>query len=284
MKKHPFFFVFALIVLIFAIVTPNMMYSSLPKVNYIKANKQSAVKTITVSGKINAENEYNQFADEPIFIDEILVNEGEKVTKGDKLFKVTSQNKKYIASKFSGTINKILVKAGTFCEQNTPLINIIDTSNLYATLLIGENVFQKIKIGQKLNLTGNAFSGNYKATITKLGATATDNATSGTFVEAVAKLQNPDENLKPGFNVKAKIITKTLKDVILLPSNVISQDNQGEFVYKLNQNKAQKVYIKTDDITRKGTIIKNGVKADDYIISNPWEVQKDNSYISLKGD
>ena len=284
MKKHPFFFVFALIILIFAILTPNIMYNNLPKVNYIKANKQTAVKTVTVNGKINAENEYNQFAQSPIYIDKILVSEGEKVTEGDKLFKITSQTGEYITSKFDGTINKILVKAESFYEQNTPLINIIDTSNLFASLLIGENVFQKIKIGQSLNLTGNAFSKDYKATITKISASATDNNSIGTFIEAKAKIENPDEKLKPGFNIKAKIITKTLKDVIILPSNVISQDNKGEFVYKLNQNKAKKVYIKTDDITHKGTIIKSGIKQDEYIISNPQDIQKDNSYISLKGD
>ena len=75
------------------------------------------------------------------------------------------------------------------------------------------------------------------------------------------------------------ITTEKLKNVIIIPSSCISQDDSGEFVYKLIYNKAEKVYIKTKDITSKGTVITSGISDGDYIISNVEDIESDGSYV-----
>ncbi len=279
MKKYPFFFLLALIVLVVAICTPNIMQASLPKVDYITAKAQLAKKDITVSGKITPKQVNIQFASEMFFAKEILVAEGDKIKVGDKLIKTEQEN--YILSEFDGIVESVLAKENSVCQETEPIVNIINTDDLCATLLVGENVFSKVALGQKVKLSGNAFSKKYKATITQIGAVATASTNSATYVEVIAQIENPDEKLKPGFNVKAKINVEKQKGVVVLPSSVISQDEKGEFVYKLVGNKAKKVYVKTDDITKRGTIIKQGVEDGELVISNPQNLTKDDSYISL---
>lgn len=293
MKKYPIFFFLALIILIAGICTPEVMYASLPKVEYIKAEKSTVNKTVTVSGKIVAKQESIQTADYGYYIGEIMVTSGEEIKKGDRILKVDTEKTEkiyaangqkytgelYITSEYSGTINSVFITKDTPVTENTQLISVINIEKLCASLFIGEDVFSQIKSGQKITLSGSALSKDYSGKITQIGAVATQNTTSAAFVEAIAEINEPDSDLKPGFNIKAKIVTKKLKDVIIVPSNCISQDENGEFVYKLNENKAEKTYIKSGDISSKGTIIKQGINEGEYLIANPESIEKDGSYV-----
>ncbi len=296
MKKYPIFFFLAVIILIASVYTPEAMYASLPKVEYIKAEKQNTKKTITVSGKIAAKEEALQTADCIYVVSDVLVTTGDEVKKGDKILKIdteqteliysengeTYSGTKYITSQYDGVVNNIFIADGCVTTENAQLVSFIDTDNLQATLLIGEDVFSKVKVGQSLTITGSAFEKSYKGSITNIGAVATQNTSSAAYVTATASIEEPDTALKSGFNIKAKIVTETLKDVLIIPSNCVSQDDNGEFVYRLNGNKSEKVYIKTDEITSKGTIITSGINEGDYIITNPDSVAKDDEYVRNK--
>ena len=252
--------------------------------------------TVNVSGKITSKQQNIQFANKTYYISECLIKQNEWVEKGKKIFKIDTEKTKllytqtqgifpeeeYITSEYEGIVSDVLIENNSICKQTTPLLNFIDTKNLCATLYIGEDVFSQIKEGQNLIISGNAFSKKYTGKISQINAIANQTTSSATFIEATAEINNIDNQLKPGFNIKAKIITKTIKNAIILPSSVISQDNKGEFVYKLINNKAQKIYIKTGKITSKGTIIKSGIKNGDCIILSPDKIKKDDSFVSLE--
>ncbi len=296
MKKYPFFFFAALIILLFSICTPQAMYASVPKISYIIAENKSAKITVNVSGKITSKQQNTQFSDKNYYISECLVKQNEQIEKGQNIFKIDTEKTKllyaqtsesfieqeYITSDYTGVVSNVLIENNTICKQGAPLLNFIDTKNLCATLYIGEDVFSQIKEGQNLTITGNAFDKKYSGKISQINAIANQTTSSATFIEATAEIDDIDDQLKPGFNIKAKIITKTIKDAIILHSSVISQDKKGEFVYKLVNNKAQKVYVKTGEITQKGTIVKKGIKDGDYIILKPDKIKKDDSFVSLE--
>lgn len=296
MKKKPMFFLLAAVILIVSIYTPDAVYASLPKVDYVKAEVKSTQKSVTVSGKITSEKTKIQTADCPYVIKEVLVNVGDTVKKGDKIITIDYQKTKILFAQrelnytggetveadFSGTINSLFVQPGAVTSENSQLLTIIDTSSLCATLNISEDVYPLIKKGQQVIISGNALGNKtYTGKIKKIGAIATQNATSGTSVAAIVKINNPDSRLKVGFNIKAKIRIKTIKNALIVPSECVSQDDNGEFVYKLVNATASKHYIKTDEITENGTIVKSGVKKGDYIVSNPTSLQNDISDVKL---
>lgn len=298
MKKYPIFFFTALIILIICVYTPEAMYASLPKVEYIKLTRKNTQKTVTVSGKIQSKEETVQTADCVYVISNVLVSTGDKIKKGDRILKVdieatsliyqengeTYNGSQYITSEFDGTVNNVSVTEGCVTTENAQLISIIDTDKLCVSLLIGEDVFSKVEIGQTLSITGSAFEKSYKGSVTNIGAVATQNTSSAAYICAEADIKNPDSDLKPGFNVKAKIVIEKIKDALIVPSNCISQDDNGEFVYRLIGNKAEKAYIKTDDITKDGTIVLSGINEGEYIAANPESIEKDNSYVRNKED
>lgn len=296
MKKKPIFFFIAMVILMVSICTPDAIYASLPKVDYIKAELKNAEKTTTVSGKIESETENTQTADCSYIISEIIVKSGDMVKKGDKIAKIDYEETKsmyekngieytgdeFITADFSGTVNNIYITNGAALTENSQILSVIDTDSLRAVLDISEDVFPLIKQGQKITISGNALGNKtYSGKITSIGAVATQTSSS-TTVSATAKINNADEHLKPGFNIKAKILIKNIKDALIIPSECILQDDGGEFVYKLSNNKSEKVYIKTDEITSEGTIIKSGINEGDFIISNPDSIEKDNSDVAIR--
>ncbi len=290
MRKKPIFFLISVIILSISLYTPEAIYASLPKVNYIKAESKSAEKNVSVVGKIISKKEENQTADYPYVIKDVLVNVGDTVKKGDKILTIDYQKTKILFAQkelnytggedviadFSGTINGLFVQPGAVTAENSQLMTIIDTSSLCASLNISEDIFPLIKKGQKVTISGSALGKKtYDGKIVKIGAIATQNSAFGTYVTAIAKINNPDSNLKVGFNIKAKIRVKKINKALILPSNCISQDDGGEFVYKLVNATAKKHYIKTDEITTKGTVVTDGVKIGEYIVSNPTGFNKE---------
>lgn len=290
MKKKPIFFLLSLIILIISLYTPKAIYASLPKVDYIKAETKSAEKSVSVAGKIISKKEETQTADCPYVIKDVLVNIGDNIKKGDKILSIDYEKTKIlfaqkeinytggkeVLAEFSGTVSNLFVQPGAVTSENSQLMKIIDTSSLCASLNISEDVIALVKKGQKVSITGNALAGKtYYGKITKIGAIAMQNSSLGTYVTAIAKIKNPDNRLKVGYNIKAKIKIKKIKNALILPSNCISQDDKGEFVYKLVNATAKKHYIKTDEITTKGTVVTDGVNAGEYIISNPENFSKE---------
>lgn len=211
MKKYSFLFIIAVFALIIAVVTPELMYVSLPKVEYLKVKKLSTDLSVAVKGKISKD-----------------------------------ENGKY-----------------------------------FANLFIGEDVFSKIKKGQNLTISGSAFEKTYKGKITSIGEVA-NGEDSIAYVQATAKISNPKRQLKSGFNIKANVITKKIKNKIIIPSNSILQDKKGEYIYKINKAKAEKVYIKTGEITDKGTVIKTNLKENDYIVLNPEKLKAKKEDVVIK--
>lgn len=212
MKKYPFCFLISLIILIACVATPEIMYSSLPNVDYIKTGRKNTEVTVTVKGKILSDTD----------------------------------------------------------------------GSLYAGLYIGEDIFPKIKCGQKIEISGSAFGEKeYKGEVEEIGEVF-DNNSAVTCVLGKAKILNKDDKLKVGFNIKARVTVKNIKNAVILPSDCIVQDDKGEFVYKVIGNTVEKKYIKTGEITADGTIIKSGIKENEYIVTNPENLTDKDKKVAVR--
>lgn len=295
MKKYPFCFLAAAVFLSISVCTPQVMYASLPKVTYIKAEQKSTEKTVNVNGKIMSDNIAVQTADTKFVVGEVLVNIGDTIKQGERILKIDTEQTQllclneggysgetYITAVQSGSVESIFVSKGMTVAENNQLISLIDINSLCAQLSVSEDIISEIKVGQKLTVSGNAFKNKtYDGEIKSIAAVATNDNGSVSVVNVTAKINNPDEKLKPGYSCKAKIVTKKIKNALIIPSQCVAQDDNGEYVYKLNGSKSQKIYVKTGEITKEGTIIKEGIKKDEYIISNPQAVNG-NSDVAIK--
>jgi hypothetical protein len=154
----------------------------------------------------------------------------------------------------------------------------------YAVVAVGEGDIGKVQVGQKVDLSGAALGkGKYTATVRKIGDVARQQSIAmvlETVVDVTLEVDNPDKFLKSGYTVQASIHVddKTVMDI--LPYSVIRQDENGEYVYVVENRISLLRYIKTGRELPEGAEIIEGLTGNEKIVKNPDEV-KHGSIVSL---
>ncbi len=149
------------------------------------------------------------------------------------------QTQSAITSPISGVVTKLDAKENSTISSYRAAAVISDLSKLYVRVQIPELYINRIKKGQDVDITGDAFAKTYRGKVEKIYPTATKKSSltgSGeTVVDTLISITNPDGGLKPGYSVNAKIYTQKKKSAVTVPYNCILQDdknNESLFVIK----------------------------------------------------
>lgn len=158
-------------------------------------------------------------------------------------------------------------------------IQFIDgTGEWLAVLAVGEEDISLIEVGQSVILSGAAFGNGYIGTVSEISHTAWQSVVgtiSKTVVDVTVSIGNGDEGLRAGYSVTGSIETAEKRTVFVLPYNVIGQDDDGEFVYVLENSCAVRRGIVTGTEFQDGAEIISGIQPDEQIIVNPSQISPD---------
>lgn len=151
----------------------------------------------------------------------------------------------------------------------------------FATVAVKERDISSVAEGQAADISGAAFpSGVYEGRVYEIADAArqTSTVTSVETVVDVTILIEDGEGLRSGYTAQAEIATDSEHAVCLLPYSVICQDEQGEYVYVLEQGQASRRYIQTGDELPEGAEIVSGLDLRDNVILQPEKVS-DGAYV-----
>ena len=90
---------------------------------------------------------------------------------------------------------------------------------------------------------------------------------SQTVVEVKIAINNPDDNLKAGYTANAKIMLSEPITMTVVPYEAVNQDDKGEYVYILEENKAVRRYVTTGYELSDGIEVTSGLSSGDYVIT-----------------
>ncbi len=186
----------------------------------------------------------------------------------------------------SGVVTAVNAQEGELSAPLTPIVTIAQSDSLIARVSVSETNIAKVTDGQKATITILAQSGvQYNGVVSKIYPTAQKSLLSTSkeaMVDVILKIQNPDQNLKPGYTAKGKILIETGREAFILPYEAICQDDEeNEFVYVYSSGRVYKRIIETEAELLNGVEIKNGVAESDYIISNPSDALKNKMLVRL---
>ena len=190
----------------------------------------------------------------------------------------TSDGKYYnINAPCSGIVSSIGIKNKAAADQNFPLCTIADTSNLQIKASINESQISDIKIGQRVEITGMGFKNSkYLGKVQHISPEAKQivNTTGKeTAVEVIIDINNVKKDIKAGFTAKCKIITCENDNTVIVPYESVRADqNNKEYVYKIEDDTAIKTYISTGREFENGFEVISGLIAGNKIISTPDKV------------
>jgi RND family efflux transporter MFP subunit len=136
---------------------------------------------------------------------------------------------------FAGTITDISFEAGDQVSQANQL-TLVDTSSLYARVNFDENRAAELKVGQPATVTPDADSKQKLAATVRRVSSVASRSGNAAQVEAQLDFANPaKELLRPGYTVTARVIINTLADVLLVPLEAISEEDNETYVYRVSE-------------------------------------------------
>jgi HlyD family secretion protein len=137
-----------------------------------------------------------------------------------------------IRSPINGMIADRSVYAGEIAASGTPLVTIVDISQLVARANVPVKEATSIRVGRPARVTGP--EGDLAGKVTVVSPSVDPNTTT---VEVWVQIPNPGEKLKPGGTVRVNIIAETIQNTIVVPASAILNFDEG----------GQKVMVVTPD-------------------------------------
>ncbi|MGQ9702452.1 MAG: efflux RND transporter periplasmic adaptor subunit [bacterium] len=204
-----------------------------------------------------------------------------------------------IYAPISGKIMKLNIEEGetavmgTMNYAGTILATIADMSRLIAVVKIDETEVPQVKIGQEAEVIADALPDSvFKGVVTKVGLMPITSITTTekvTDFEVEIELENFSQNLRPGMNVKAEIITDRKIEILVVPIQAVGKrkikDKLTESIFVVQHGKALLKEVQTGISSDTEIEIISGINEGDTVISGPYRVLsnlKDGSLVEAK--
>ena len=146
-----------------------------------------------------------------------------------------------VVAPISGVVASRDIKPGNFVQINSPIIRIVDSSRLEATLNVPERELAKLRAGQAVSLMADALPGRSFEGVVDRVSPVVDTGT-GTF-RVVASFTG-EEDLTAGMFARVSINYDQRADALVVPRNALLEDGGEPAVYVVRDGHAARVPLK----------------------------------------
>ncbi len=262
MKKKIFIIIIVLIALVAAyrififVSTKSKNNKATTQIEREIPVKAAAVKEIDIiesmnhSGDIVGTEVVNVFPQVPGKIKEIFAKEGQRVAKGQTLFKIDRDvvGMEYmpaiVESPITGYVGKVMVDVGMTVAPSVPLAQVVNMYNVKAVIYVIEKNINKVELGMTAEIKVATFKDKifYGKVYKKSAVVDPMNRT----LEMHILLDNKDLQLKHGMFADVKIIINKKNKAKVIPvDSIITDENNKTYVMIVNNGKASRRNVET---------------------------------------
>ena len=127
-----------------------------------------------------------------------------------------------IRSPISGVVADRSVYPGEMPPSGTPIVSIVDISQVVARANVPVNDAAAIRVGRPARLTGP--DGDFPGKVTVVSPAVNPNSTT---VEVWVQAANPGEKLRPGGTIRVAIVAETIQNTIVVPASALLNSEEG---------------------------------------------------------
>ena len=190
--------------------------------------------------------------------------------------KAVSQMKSQLAktriiAPFSGVIDELITEKGQVVGPGQGLMRIVNLNNMFVSTAVPESYIGKLKVGTVVNVYLASLGKTYAGKIRQVANNINPNNRSFGIEVSVPNAENL---LRPNQVAKLKIIDYTNANAVVVPSNVIQVDGNGDqFVFEATSIKdktavAKKVIVKVGKTSENFTEILGGLEPKTVVVSD----------------
>ena len=166
--------------------------------------------------------------------------------------------------------------AGAAVESGTSIATIAGTDSLVLTSAVSELNIARIQPGQPVEFTLSAYPDDvFTGTVSKIAGSARSQysgAALETVVDVLISPDSTDPRLRSGLTADVRFQLSDPRKICVLPYNAIGQDEEGEYVYLLEDGAAVKHKIFTGAEFSDGTEVIKGATINDKVFLDPEDI------------
>ncbi len=179
-----------------------------------------------------------------------------------------------------GVIGSRNAEVGSTVIPGNPVFRLIEIRDVFVRVSVPENEVNKIKIGQKANISVPAIGSHlYSGVVEKVGVMA--NPISKTY-DIKIRVNNKKTKLKPGMVCNADVIVESNEGEILIPFQaVIKNGDDLNYVFLVNKKKnvVEKKMVKVGGLMNNKIQIISGVEFGDVLVVEGQHKLLDNNKV-----
>ncbi len=183
---------------------------------------------------------------------------------------------------FGGVVDKVQAKQGEMAQPGQPLIRLVSVDGMHLEADISEVYLGDLAVGDSVTVFFPNFNQEIQSVITAIGQVI--NPQNRTFSVEVS-LPNSEVPYKPNLVAILKIRDYYQPEALVIPSKLVQQDDQGDYVYLLveaeEDTKAVKTHIKTGKSYDAQTEVIEGLEAGAIIIDDGHREVTDGAMVQL---
>ena len=190
--------------------------------------------------------------------------------------KAVSQMKAQLAktrviAPFNGVIDELIAERGQVVGPGQGLMRIVNLNNMFISTTVPESYIGKLKVGTEVSVYLASLGKSFNGKIRQVGNNINPNNRSFGIEVSVP---NTDNLLRPNQVAKLKITDYTSTKAVVVPSNVIQEDADGnQFVFEISSVKdktgiAKKVMVKVGKTSDNFTEILSGLKPKTLVVGD----------------
>jgi membrane fusion protein, multidrug efflux system len=174
-----------------------------------------------------------------------------------------------ITAPFSGTIDDVNAKVGEMAQPGYGIIRMVSLNKMYIQAEVSEAFIGKFKKGDLVKVEFPSLGKELTSEVRAVGQVI--NEQNRTFSLEVA-LPESDALIKPNALAVLKIRDEQHENVITVPTKLILNDNQGDYIFVVENGSAKKVYVERGTTYNGRTLIKTGLKGGEKIVNDGFRM------------
>lgn len=247
--------------------TSSTVYS----VNTKNASYETITDFVIASGDVETQSSIEVFPSIGGKIVEMNISLGSHVNQGDVIAKIDpSEPGSYYAlspvtAPISGSILSSPLKINSKITTNSVITTIGDIDNLQITVKIPERYVSDLAIGQKADISLEAYPGiNFSATVVRISPVLDS---SSRTKEVILNFTQKDSRINAGMFAKIKLWTRDYSEKIIVPQDAIVTNNDDKYVFIVKANNTVEKRAVTTGKNIDGLIqIDSGVQENEVIV------------------
>ena len=189
----------------------------------------------------------------------------------------TQRDRATIRAPFDGTVEEVSIRLGEMVQPGSPIINFVGESDLYIEGDVSERYVGILERGDSVEVRFPSINRELMTRITAVGGVIDPN--NRTF-KIEASLPRA-EKVKPNMISVIRIKDYENKGAVTVPINLILQDNEGEFVFIVEDGSARKAYIQRGLTFQGKTEVLEGLKGNETLVDRGFREVSENVKVSI---